>query len=84
MRRPSEVHVFGSLDWQKDQRHKRFRPSGCVHRRRVYSSKAHDAAMELDHANEAAKALENEILFIADPTDIRWLRLQHQLLFPRG
>lgn len=82
--RPSESHIFGSKDWQKDQRWKRLRPSGLVKRARRYSSKAHDDAMEAIHLAELADADRQEVLFMADPTDIRWLKLNHQLLFTRG
>lgn len=54
--RPSEVHIFGSKDWQAEQRHKRLRPSGLVKRRRRYSSKAHDAAMLEQHLADLAAA----------------------------
>ncbi len=45
--RPSEIHIFGSKDWQAEQRHKRLRPSGIVKRRRRYSSSVHRIERDL-------------------------------------
>ena len=82
--RPDETHIFGSMDWQKAQRHKRFRSSGIVKHRRVYSSRAHGAAMQAERDSQIEKERIDQLMFVQDTSDINYLKQVYLMAHPRA
>jgi len=62
---------------QKQAKRRFYRPGLRVSAREYYEG------LKIAFQRDQQAELDAEVNFMADPSDLRWLRLQHQLLFPR-
>ena len=71
-----------SIDERKPQKRRFYRPSLRVSAKMYYEGLK--SALEREQSAIHEAELDAEALFCANPGDFRWIKLQHQLLFPRG